>query len=80
MGDSIYSLLQKIAIIVFVKTDGTQREMVCTQNLGMIPPQHHPNPVSERNETTDIIRVFDLQKNAWRSFYPSKVISARAFD
>jgi len=78
--DWIKSLLQKSEITVtFVKADGTDREMLCTLNWDYIPstaiissspvdgiikeskkPRKEPDPHS--------LRVFDLEKQEWRSF------------
>jgi hypothetical protein len=63
----------KSTIITFVKKDGTLRKMLCTRNPSKIPAEHHP-----KTETTDpstSIRVFDLEKNEWRSFLIANVKS-----
>ena len=77
----VKSLLQKSTVTVtFVKADGTDREMLCTLNWDFIPssaitptgmpvdgivkeskkPRKEPDPHS--------LRVFDLEKQEWRSF------------
>ena len=77
----VKSLLQKSTITVtFVKADGTDRKMLCTLNWDFIPsaaiitpsspvdgivkeskkPRKEPDPHS--------LRVFDLEKQEWRSF------------
>ena len=77
--DWVRSLLQKGPVTVtFVKADGTDREMLCTLDHAQIPetpakpvpvdgivreskkPRKEPDPHS--------IRVFDLDKQEWRSF------------
>lgn len=77
--DWVRSLLQKGAVTVtFVKADGTERAMLCTLDHTQIPetpakpvpvdgivreskkPRKEPDPHS--------IRVFDLDKQEWRSF------------
>lgn len=77
--DWVRSLLQKGAVTVtFIKADGTEREMLCTLDHAQIPeapakpipvdgivqenrkPRKEPDPHS--------IRVFDLDKQEWRSF------------
>jgi len=55
--------------VTFTKKDGTEREMVCTLNLDSVPSEHHPK--SDGNTTSytnEAVRVFDLEKQAWRSF------------
>ncbi len=53
--------------VVFTKKDGTERQMVCTLNSGMIPQDATPKN-SGRAQPTDSIAVFDLEKGEWRSF------------
>ena len=79
--DWIKSLLQKSTITVtFVKADGTDREMLCTLNWDNIPvdktPKETPATIdgivkeSKQRKEPDphSLRVFDLEKNEWRSF------------
>ena len=80
--DWIKSLLQKSTITVtFVKADGTVRDMNCTLNYDFIPTDKAPKAtpsgsvdglVTESKSPTDpnlhSLRVFDLEKNEWRSF------------
>ena len=80
--DWIKSLLQKSEITVtFVKADGTDREMLCTLNWEKIPTDKAPKAtpsgsvdgiLQESKSPTDpnlnSIRVFDVEKQEWRSF------------
>jgi hypothetical protein len=78
--DWIKSLLQQGPITVtFTKADGTDREMQCTLDMARIPPDKLPKgdvPVEdllkeakERKKPDEhSLRVFDLEKNEWRSF------------
>ena len=64
--DALYS---GKTVVSFTKTNGEQREMLCTLRPDLIPPQ----PVSEnekipRKENPDVQAVWDLEKEAWRSF------------
>lgn len=79
MRDWVRSLLQKTPIIVsFVKADGSVRDMRCTLNWDLIPTDKHPGqpPVDgivresrQRKEPDEhSLRVFDLDKQEWRSF------------
>ena len=52
--------------VTFTKKDGTQRVMKCTRNPSQIPEDQHPKNGTGDTDTT--IRVFDLDKNEWRSF------------
>lgn len=52
--------------VVFVKLNNETRKMNATLNLNMIPEQYHPK--TEKKSPSHIISVWDLDKNAWRSF------------
>lgn len=78
--DWVRGLLQKDAVtIVFVKADGTEREMLCTLNWDLIPvdkqPGHPPidgkfvkESKSRKDPDPHSLRVFDVAKQEWRSF------------
>lgn len=76
--DWVRSLLQKGPVTVtFTKADGTDREMLCTLDHSQIPETPiKPKPVDgvvreskERKKPDEhSIRVFDLDKQEWRSF------------
>jgi hypothetical protein len=58
-------------IVAFTKANGEKREMLCTLRPDMIPEQ----PITEakvdkvpRKENPDVQAVWDLEKQAWRSF------------
>lgn len=53
--------------IKFTKKDGTVREMVCTLDEKYIPKSDIPVGKS-RHKTKDVVSVYDLEKNGWRSF------------
>jgi hypothetical protein len=55
--------------VTFTKKDGTLRDMRCTLCEGRIPTDKHPK--TEGTSTTDsgsAVRVFDTEKQEWRSF------------
>jgi WYL_2, Sm-like SH3 beta-barrel fold len=68
--------------ITFVKADGTDREMLCTLDGAKIPakpvmPTNRPGPVDgiireskrpRKEPDPHSIRVYDLEKQEWRSF------------
>jgi hypothetical protein len=82
--DWIKSLLQKSEITVtFVKADGTDREMLCTLDSSRIPAMPDVTILSNSTKNVDglveskkprkqpdphSLRVFDLEKQEWRSF------------
>jgi WYL_2, Sm-like SH3 beta-barrel fold len=85
MRDWVKSLLNKQEITVkFVKADGTDRDMKCTLNWDLIPPQPQKPATAivdgvvvesakkSRKEPKEadpaVIKVYDLEAQAWRSF------------
>lgn len=84
MRDWIKSLLYVGPITVtFTKADGTERAMRCTLNWSMIPaatPKTVDNRIDElvteakkerktpKEPDPAVIKVFDLEASAWRSF------------
>jgi hypothetical protein len=76
--DWVRSLLQKGPVTVtFVKADGTEREMRCTLDHVLLPATPaKPAPTdgvvqeskSRKLPDPHSLRVFDLDKNEWRSF------------
>ena len=58
--------------VTFTKKDGSERRMICTRNLGLIPSDFYPKNTATVI-TTDAVQVFDLEKTAWRAFNISTV-------
>ena len=50
--------------VLFTKKGGSERKMLCT--LVNIPAEHQPKNEVEYAENT--VRVFDIEKQGWRSF------------
>ena len=58
--------------VTFTKTDGTERVMVCTlQESVVVPYEKKTEKVKQPNE--DILPVWDLDNDAWRSFKLSSI-------
>jgi glutaredoxin len=60
-----------ILSVVFTKVDGTERTMLCTKNSKIISEKYTPEEKkTDRTykEPEGVARVFDLEKNDWRSF------------
>ena len=63
--DKILTMLRTGNVEVeFTKKDGTDRKMLCT--LINIPTEHQPK--SDIEYAVNTLRVFDLDKQGWRSF------------
>ena len=54
--------------ITFTKADGTDRVMKCTLEEDKLPKVELKEGAKPRKESTTSMRVFDLEKNEWRSF------------
>jgi len=59
--------------VVFTKKDGTEREMFCTLQENKIPTDKQPKSQASDSEIAgqgndSAIRVFDTEKQEWRSF------------
>jgi len=58
--------------VTFTKRDGTERAMLCTLSTSRIPGEHEPQGTGDTSSTETVskeaLRVFDLEKTAWRSF------------
>ena len=54
----------------FEKKDGSEREMLCTLNEGLIPVDKQPKTSNETSTRTigSALPVFDINKGEWRSF------------
>lgn len=59
------SLAEKIMRVVFEKEDGTERSLICTRNMDLIPKKHHPK--RDRVES-GALPVWSLVDEDWRSF------------
>ena len=60
-------LRNEIVTVTFEKLDGTTREMRCTLIESKIPDEMKPKN-SGKAQSDESIAVFDLEKQAWRSF------------
>lgn len=62
--------------VTFTKVNGEKREMRCTLVRDMIPPESTPKLFDDEKleNTSDVIRVFDLDARGWRSFKIANVI------
>ena len=59
--------------VVFTKKDGTQRELFCTLDESRISKDKQPKSQTSDSETAgqgneSAVRVFDTEKQEWRSF------------
>lgn len=76
-------LLEQFTLrVTFTKKDGTERVMLCTKKGTLIPEEHHPKtPIGEevvpkKDRPLQLLVVFDIEKQAWRSFNLTSVKKA----
>ena len=55
-------------IVTFKKKDGTIRDMRCTLSEKLIQPYERKENSTPKRQADDVLPVFDLDKNEWRSF------------
>lgn len=63
-----------IVNIKFTKTDGSERDMKCTLMDAFIKP-HEKKTDREKKLNENIISVWDVDKEGWRSFRFDSIIS-----
>lgn len=74
---SLLTELKKTAVVVtFEKKNGEMRTMNCTRNLELAPHAPRPKEATPYDDNEDIIRVYDLNAEGWRSFIVDNVKSA----
>jgi hypothetical protein len=61
--------------VEFTKKDGNYRKMTCTLNADLLPTKVDKisESTSPKKENLDIISVFDMEAQAWRSFIVKNV-------
>lgn len=71
------NLSKCVAKVTFNKTDGFLREMYCTLMSDYMPT---PEPLDEspkipRKENDNVLAVWDIDNNGWRSFRVDSIIN-----
>jgi len=61
-------LTEQVATVTFTKKDGTERILKCTLNSNTIPTQFAPKEDSTRAKNDEVLAVFDVESQGWRSF------------
>ena len=68
-------LFNKIVEVKFLKKDGTERKMVCTLKPDLLPVQTDlEEAVQKKTPNPDVLAVWDLENNGWRSFRYDSII------
>lgn len=63
------------ARVTFTKVDGSIRVMLCTKAPNLITETNMPKGVGEQREHTGLLRVYDLERNGWRSMRKDSILS-----
>lgn len=56
--------------VIFTKKDGTERVMLCTTNVDLVPPVEIKDSVEKKEKkiNEEVMPVYDIEANAWKSF------------
>lgn len=74
--DELKKLLKGTVVTVnFKKKDNSQRKMVCTLNEEYLPDIDEKEIKRTKSENNEAIAVWDLEKQAWRSFRIDSIIN-----
>jgi len=74
--EMVNSLKEKTCRVVFKKVDGSIRQMKCTLQTDQLPltEERRASESISRTVSQDVIPVWDLGKESWRSFRVASVI------
>lgn len=64
----VEQLKAKVLKVTFTKVDGTERIMNCTLREDILPQAESMQEYDSRNHGDHIVPVWDIDKEAWRSF------------
>ena len=63
------SLRESKCVVTFEKVNGEIRKMMCTLKAEYIPAETNENATKRTKvENPDVLPVYDLESNGWRSF------------
>ena len=69
-------LRNNIVTVVFTKKDGTERVMKCTLKSDVVVP-YEQKTERKKVQNEEIVSVWDVEKNAWRSFNITTISEVR---
>jgi len=68
-GEMVDMLKQQVCQVKFIKVNGEERNMQCTLKTNLIPENKRPTADDHGVQATiGIIKVYDTEKEDWRSF------------
>ena len=59
-------LSHNVMRVIFEKRDGTERTLICTRQMDLIPEEHHPKGV--KKDDPAVLPVWSVEDEGWRSF------------
>jgi len=65
-------------MVSFTKIDGDRRDMLCTLQENYLPIKADSDEKKAKKENPNVISVWDINKNGWRSFRWENVIDYAA--
>ena len=71
-------LTQRTCRVIFKKTNGEERDMMCTLQEDIVPAATKEDPLTQkkvRAVNEEVIPVWDINAQGWRSFRVDSVIS-----
>jgi hypothetical protein len=69
------ALFENVVNVLFLKKDGTERKMTCTLKPDLLPAQTDlEEAVQKKTPNPDVLAVWDLENEGWRSFRYDSVI------
>ena len=73
--DEFKKLLKDTVVTVnFKKKDDSLRKMICTLNEDYLPDIEEKDIKRSKSDSNDAIAVWDLEKQAWRSFRLDSIV------
>ena len=68
-------LQQNVLEIKFKKIDGSERVMCCSLNQEIVPISENKTPKKVKKDNDNVIAVWDLEKESFRSFRLDSLIN-----
>ena len=67
-----------VCSVTFTKVNGDERDMMCTLRSDIVPAATKTDPITQkkvRNINEEVLPVYDIKAEGWRSFRLDKVVS-----
>jgi hypothetical protein len=71
-------LIKRECRVIFRKANGEERDMICTLQESVVPAATKADPITQtkvRSLNEEVIPVWDVKAQGWRSFRVDSVIS-----